>query len=93
MDGFWVNGFLALWEVAGILLPYRIKEKGEGRMGSETIFLEAGFSGSRSHVCWVIHKSCMNFEFSFLVWLGAEVWKCWQWSRVLLRFFVYSPLI
>ena len=51
MDGFWVNGFLALWEVAGILLPYRIKEKGEGRMGSETIFLEAGFSGSRSHVC------------------------------------------
>jgi hypothetical protein len=38
MDGFWVNGFLALWEVAGILLPYRIKEKGEGRMGSETIF-------------------------------------------------------
>jgi hypothetical protein len=38
MDGFWVNGFLALWEVAGILLQYRIKEKGEGRMGSETIF-------------------------------------------------------
>jgi hypothetical protein len=80
------NGFLALWEVAGILLPYWRKGEWERGEWVGNPFLEAGFSGSRSHVCWVIHKSCMNFGFSFLVWLGAEVGE-------LLRFFVYSPLI
>jgi hypothetical protein len=62
-------------------------------MGVGNQFLEAGFSGSRSYVSWVIHKSCMNFGFSFLVWLVVEVLKCWRWSKALLRFFVYSPSI
>jgi len=55
--------------VAGILPPYRRKEKGRGGQ-IRNQFLEAGFSVSQNHVSWVIHKSCMNLESTF--------WLDWQ---------------
>jgi hypothetical protein len=38
MDGFWVNDLFALWEVAGILLPYRRKREGERDGGWKPVF-------------------------------------------------------